>query len=189
MKRGFKRFLWGFRLDPFILPMVLGIALIPTLFPLIGADGCYLALLLWGLLVATAEHITYKGVPVPWAKRLTPNFLAVRDMFGCWRIFQIAVPITDCKAYLRELLEDQRRLPQALTAGTYRTLTHDTILNRLHKMDRVELLSVTPAYSSPLSVTIHAATKRRCAHCSEPCPFRGLDKPRQFYDVRFQVKN
>lgn len=188
MKQGFKRLLWSFCLDPFIFPLICGIALILALFPLLGANNCSFAVLLWCLLIAVAEHLTYKGIPVPWAKRLTPNFLSVRDMFGCWRIFQIPVPITDCKAYLRELLEDQRRLPAALSVGSYRTLTHDTILKRLQKMDNVELLSVKPAYSSPLSSTINNATKRRCAHCSDACPFRGLNKPRQFYEVRFQIK-
>ena len=119
---------------------------------------------------------------------MTPNFFAVRDIAGCWRIFQRRPErVENCKALLRELLEDQHRLPASLTTGLYRTLTHDTILNRLRGMGNVAILSSSPAYMATLEDTITRAVGRRCQHCTERCPFRGKRKLRQFYEVRFLV--
>lgn len=145
------------------------------------------SVLLWATLWAIWEGLMAKGWPRRWNRSLTPNFIAVRDLAGCWRIFQRPAPAGSCKEILKELLADQRRLPEALEPGMYRTLTHDTILNRLRQMDNVEILSCKPAYVATLEATLSGAVRGRCSHCSGRCPFLGRRQLRQFYDVCFLV--
>lgn len=183
------RLYWSqLKLSPFVGPMLTGWAVLALLLPPIGAD-LYTAVLLWTAAWAVLEHIAPKGHPGKWVRLLTPNFYAVRSLDGCWRIFQRRPERKgDCRQLLKDLLEDQRRLPEALTPGLYRTLTHETILARLKGMDNVAVLSSSPAYVATLEDTINQAVGRHCRLCKERCPFPGRQTLRQFYDVRFLVK-
>lgn len=177
------------KMNPFIGPLLAGWAVFTLIMPPIGAGWFYAALLLWAVLWAVLEHVAPKGYPKGRVKLLTPNFYAVRDVAGCWRIFQRRPELKgDCRTLLKDLLEDQHRLPTALTPGLYRTLTHDTILARLERMDNVAVLSSSPAYVATLEETVNQAMGQRCRRCTKRCPFPGRQKPRQFYDVRFLVK-
>lgn len=177
------------RINPFIGPLLAGWAVFALTMPLIGAGWFYAALLLWGALWASLEHVAPRGWPHGWVRLLTPNFWAVRDFSGCWRIFQRRPErVRDCRLLLKDLLEEQYRLPAALEPGLYRALTHDTILTRLKRMDNVAILSSFPAYVATLEETVNQAMGKRCRHCAERCPFPGRQTPRQFYDVRFLIK-
>lgn len=178
------------RINPFIGPMVTGLAVFALTMPLIGEGWFYAALLLWGALWAALEHVAPKGYPPRRVRLLTPNFYAVQDLTGCWRIFQRrpATAPEGCQDLLKDLLEEQHRLPAALTPGLYRTLTHDTILGRLKRMDNVAILSSSPAYVATLEETINQVMGKRCRRCTQRCPFPGRQKLRQFYDVCFLVK-
>lgn len=188
MKQSSKlRRLWcRLKMDPFFGPAMAGVAFLVVLEPWIGVTPCCVAMMSWTAFWAVLEHVALKGRPRFWTRNLTPNFFAVR-VAGYWRIFQRPAARIDCKSVLRELLADQRRLPDALEPGLYRTLTHDTILNRLRRMDNVEILSCRPVYVATLEDTIAGATKGRCSKCSGPCPFPGRKQLRQFYDVRFEI--
>lgn len=189
MRQSFRlrRSWWRLKLDPFVGPSLAGVAVLAVLEPWMGLTPCSVAVLLWAAFWAILEHVALKGRLQRWSRSLTPNFFAVR-VAGCWRIFQRPAPSGSCKEILKELLADQRRLQEALVPGTYRTLTHDTILSRLRRMDNVAILSCKPAYVATLEDTISGATKGRCAKCSGPCPFPGRRQLRQFYDVRFLVQ-
>lgn len=178
------------RINPFIGPMVTGLAVFALTMPLIGEGWFYAALLLWGALWAALEHVAPKGYPPRRVRLLTPIFYAVQDLTGCWRIFQRrpATAPEGCQDLLKDLLEEQHRLPAALTPGLYRTLTHDTILGRLKRMDNVAILSSSPAYVATLEETINQVMGKRCRRCTQRCPFPGRQKLRQFYDVCFLVK-
>lgn len=177
-----------FKINPFVSPLLAGWAVFSLVVPQLGA-GWFSILLLWGALWAVLEHVAPKGHPKHRVHLLTPNFYAVQDFSGCWRIFQRRPEHTgDCQDLLKELLEDQRRLPAALKPGLYRTLTHDTILTRLKRMDNVAIRSSSPAYVTTLEETITRAVGHHCRLCTEHCPFYGRQKPRQFYDVRFLIK-
>ncbi len=183
------RRLWcRLKLDPYIGPMVASAAILVALTPWVGPTVEYVSVLLWAVLWAIWEGLMAKGRPRSWIRSLTPNFIAVRDLAGCWRISQRPVPPGSCKEILRGLLADQRRLPEALEPGVYRTLTHDTILHRLRQMDNVEILACKPAYVATLEATLSGAVQGRCSHCSNRCPFPGRKQFRQFYDVYFLLK-
>ncbi len=183
------RRLWcRIKLDPYIGPMAASAAILVALMPWMGNQVGSVSVLLWGVLWAVWEGLMTIGRPRSWNRSLTPNFIAVRDFAGCWRISQRPAPPGNCKEILRELLADQRRLPEALEPGKYRTLTHDTILNRLRQMDNVEILACKPAYVATLEATLSGAVQGRCSHCSNRCPFPGRHQLRQFYDVRFLVR-
>jgi len=168
--------------------MVASAAILVALTPWVGSTVGYASVLLWAALWAIWEGLIARGRPRGWVQGLTPNFIAVRDLAGCWRIFQRPAPPGSCKEILRELLADQRRLPEALVPGMYRTLTHDTILSRLQQMGNVEILACKPAYVATLEATLSGAVRDRCSRCSNRCPFPGRRQLRQFYDVRFEVK-
>lgn len=178
------------KMDPTIGPVVTGWAVFALTMPLIGAGWFYVALLLWAVLWAVLEHVAARGYPKSHARLLTPYFYAVKDLSGYWRVFQRRREESkeSCKLLLKDLLEDQYRLPAALEPGKYHTLTHGTILARLERMDNVVILSSSPAYVATLEKIINQATGKRCRHCTKRCPFHGRQKPRQFYDVRFLVK-
>lgn len=183
------RRLWcRLKLDPYIGPMVASATILVALTPWVGPTVEYVSVLLWAVLWAIWEGLMAKGRPRNWNRSLTPNFIAVRDLAGCWRISQRPAPPGNCKEILRGLLADQRRLPEALEPGVYRTLTHDTILHRLRQMGNVEILACRPAYVATLGDTLCGAVRGRCSHCSSRCPFPGRHLLRQFYDVRFLVR-
>lgn len=183
------RRLWcRLKLDPNIGPMAASAAVLAALTPWVGSTVGYASVLLWAALWAIWEGLMAKGWPRCWNRSLTPNFMAVRDLAGCWRIFQRPAPPGSCKEILKELLADQRRLPEALEPGMYRTLTHDTILNRLRQVDNVEILVCKPAYVATLEATLSGAVRGRCSRCSNRCPFPGRRQLRQFYDVRFLIQ-
>lgn len=184
-----RRIWWQLKLDPFLAPMLAGWVIIVMAAPWIGAGWSYTALLLWGALWAFLEHVAPRGWPRGRVRLLTPNFWAVKDLSGCWRIFQRRPEEKgDCRQLLKGLLAEQRSLPDALTPGQYRTLTHETILVRLRQMPNVAILSCRPAYVATLEETINQATGKRCRHCAQRCPFPRRRKPRQFYDVRWKVR-
>lgn len=177
------------RIDPFLGPYVAGLAVLAALYLLVGAmPWWWLSWISWGLLWAVLEQAAMKGHPKRWVRRLTPNFCAIRDLFGTWRIFEKR-PLgwNDCRTVLGELIQDQRRLPAPLTPGRYRTLTHDTILLRLQGMANVKILSCHPAYVATLEHTISQIVRGRCRRCSVRCPFPGRTRLRTFYDIKFQV--
>lgn len=160
-----RRLWYRIKLDPYIGPMVASAAILMALTPWVGSMVGYAAVLLWAALWAVWEVLMAKGRLRNWSRRLTPNFVAVRDLAGCWRISQRPAPPGTCKEILRELLADQRRLPEALEPGMYRTLTHDTILHRLRQMDNVEILACKPAYVATLEATLSGAVRGRCSYC------------------------
>lgn len=183
-----RRLWWQLKFDSFLTPMLAGWAVFAAAAPWIGAGWFYTALLLWGALWAFLEHMAPRGWPRGQVRLLTPYFWAVKDLSGCWRIFQRRPKQSlDCKTALRGFLEEQKRLPAALTSGQYRALTHETILNRLRQMPNVTILSCRPAYVTTLEETVNQAMGKRCRNCSERCPFPGRKKPRQFYDVRWEI--
>lgn len=184
-----RQYWWQLKLSPFVGPMLTGWAVLALQLPFIGVDRLYMVILLWTVMWALLEHVAPKGHPKRRVHMLTPNFYAVRDFSNCWRIFQRRPERKEnCRQLLKDLLMEQRRLPEALEPGLYRALTHDTILTRLKEMDNVAILSSSPAYVATLEGTINQATGRKCKRCSDRCPFPGRRTPRQFYDVRFLVK-
>jgi len=134
-----------------------------------------------------------RGLPRSRAKSLTINFFAIKDLSGTWRIFQRAPALGTgtavCRQVLREILTDRVRLPDALMAnpGRYRTLTHDTFLERIKQIPGAEILTCRPAYVATLEDTISKATHGHCAKCAVRCPFVGRSQLRQFYDVTFRI--
>lgn len=182
------RCLWyQLRLNPFFCPSLAGCAVLTALLPWLGLSLWYGLVLLWAAFWALLEHMAPKGWPPATVRQLTPNFYAVRDLSGCWRVFQRPSNAGSCREALRDLLQDQTRLPAALKPGRYRTLTHDVILTRLQTVAQVTNLSFTPAYMATLDDIISRANRRRCKDCSDCCPFRTKHQARMFYDVRWEI--
>lgn len=177
------------RLNPFVGPLMAGLAVLTAVYPLAGATTWWLILWVsWAGLWATLEQLAGKGYPRSRVRTLTPNFYAVRDLGGTWRIFEKRPEKREtCRAVLGELLGDRQRLPAALVPGRYRALTHDTIVARLQGMANVKILSCRPAYTATLEHTILHVVWGRCRGCAERCPFPGRMRLRTFFDVEFLV--
>lgn len=176
-------------MNPFVSATLAGWLLFAPLYFFLGEIIFLAILVLWGMLWAVLEHVAPKGYPRRSTRLLTPNFFAVRDFTGGWRIFQRSPgEIGDCQVLLKGLLKDQIRLPEALLPGRYRALTHETILGRLRRLPHVEIQSCRRAYVATMEVTVSRAAKGRCRRCTDGCPFLGRSHPHQFYDVRFLVK-
>lgn len=177
------------RLNPFVDPLMAGLVVLAAVYPLAGATTWWLLLWIsWAVLWAALEQLAGKGYPRSRVRVLTPNFYAVRDLGGTWRIFEKR-PVNrgPCRAVLGELLRDRQRLPAALVPGRYRALTHDTIVARLQGMANVRILSCRPAYTATLECTIRHVVCGRCRRCAERCPFPGRTRLRTFFDVEFLV--
>lgn len=177
------------RLNPFLGPLAVGLAILAVMYPLVGTTPWWLLLwIFWAVLWAILEQLAGSGHPRSRVRVLTPNFYAVRDLGGTWRIFEKRPKKGEtCRAVLGELLRDQQRLPAALVPGRYRTLTHDTIVVRLQGMANVKILSCRPAYTATLEHTILHVVRGRCRGCAERCPFPGRLRLRTFFDVEFLI--
>ena len=180
---------WQLKMNPFVSATLAGWLLFAPLYFFLGESIFLAILVLWGMQWAVLEHVAPNWRPCHLSRLLTPNFFAVRDLTGGWRIFQRSPGETgDCQVLLKGLLKDQIRLPEALLPGRYRALTHETILGRLRRLPHVEIQSCRRAYVATMEATVSRAVKGRCRHCTDGCPFLGRSHPRQFYDVRFLVK-
>lgn len=184
-----RRSLFQMKMNPFLGPALAGSGLLVALLPWVGiSPWWYAALLLWAALWAFLEHMAPTGHPRSRVRELTPNFYAVLDLAGCWRIYERPASVSgDCRHILQDILSEQRRLPASLTPGRYRALTHDTIVARLQGMANVKILNSCPAYVATLEATISGAMRGRCKRCSIRCPFPRRQQLRRFYDIRFQV--
>ena len=177
------------KLNPFFAPEVTGFVVLTALLPWIGISLWYGFVLLWAVLWATLEHMAKREWPRSRVRLLTPNFFAVKDLAGVWRIFQrVPTRLVSCRQMAKELLEDQRRLSEALTPGRYYTLTHETILSRLRGMDKVNVTFCREAYVATMEDTVLRIMRGHCKHCTEQCPFLGRSKSSTFYEVRFEIR-
>lgn len=183
-----RRLWYESKLNPFLGPSVTGCAVLTALIPWTGLSLWYCLVLLWAALWAALEHAAPKGWPPCRVRQLTPNFYAVKDLTGGWRIFQRPSDLGDCREALRDLLKDQDRLPAALKPGRYRALTHEAVLTRLQAMAQVKSLTWKAAYMATLEEVVSRTVRRRCKGCSEHCPFHGKHKARMFYEVRFEIR-
>jgi len=155
---------------------------------LVLVDLAFMWVLLMAILFMTSRH----GHPRYLTRILTPNFYSVRLLPGRWTIYQRRVAkqkeLPDCKTLLKDLVAEQNRLPAALEPGRYKTLTHDTVLHRLRRMQNARDIVVKPAYMSDMKSICAAMTGKRCKKCKEPCPFLAQrETPRQFYLVTFEI--
>lgn len=177
--------------SPFLAPEAAGCAVLTAFLPWVGISTWYGLLLLWAALWAVLEQTVKKGWPRSSVRFLTPNFYAVKDLAGVWRIFQrSAERWRSCSQIVKGLLKDQKRLPDALPPGRYYALTHETILLRLQAMCNVKIISCREAYVATMEETVFRIVRGRCRHCiKEHCPFLGRSKSRMFYEIRFEIKN
>lgn len=189
---GARAFLWGLRVNPLLPPLLGGYALLAAIALCTGGAAWLFFSLLWVLTFAALDWLAAHGRPRWLALGLTPHFYAVRAPAGWYGIFQRRPDggrSTDCKALLRSLAEQQRRLPAALPPGRYRALTHETVLRRLRAMENASIITATPAYTADLARIRSRMTGGRCKHCKQKCPFpQDTSVKRQFYFVTFQVR-
>lgn len=179
MRQGFRKLLFQIRLH---LPsqIMLGGYLIFVVLALITLEQRWLFLaLLWVVFCWALGRAANEGRPAGLSAVLTPNFYAVRCLNGRWSIFQRRRRKQrhgDRRAYLKELVAEQRLLPAALKPGRYQALTHGTVLRRLKAMKNAVDIQVTPAYRAALQ----AQRGRGCRAGVE-------GKKRQFYLVWFTI--
>lgn len=197
MKQSFNRLcrVWHqLRTDPYLPPAMLGYSVLLLAF-CITSDALWLgAAIAWVALIYLLTRTCPYGRPRWLARQLTPNFFSVRLLPGRWTIFQRRAVggkgQPDCRQLLKELLADQRRLPDALALapGRYKTTTHDTVLNRLRKMQNARITSEKPVYTSTMAAICSAMTGGRCKKCKKTCPFlTQREQARQFYEVKFEI--
>lgn len=185
-----RRVWYQVRQNPFLAPEMAGCAVLTAFLPWVDISVWYALLLLWTALWAALEHVSKKGWPRSRVRLLTPNFYAVKDLTGVWRIFQRpAERWKSCSQIVKGLLKDQQRLPEALLPGRYYALTHETILLRLQAMCNVKITSCQEAYVATMEETVLRIMRGRCRHCCKKhCTFLGRSRSRTFYEVRFEIQ-
>lgn len=192
MSQSLTRLLCQIRLDPILALLLAGYAPALLLAFLTLEVGWIFFALLWTGLCTLLGRMAARGWPRRFAMPLTRNFYAVRSWGGRWSIFQRRPhgPCrADCKALLRSLAEEQRRLPAALPPGRYRALTHATVLRRLRAMETAVEVAAVPVYKLSLAGIRAQMTGGRCKHCKGRCPFPQDDgTARQFYLVSFRIR-
>lgn len=176
--------------SPFLIPEAAGCTVLTAFLPWAGISTWYSLVLFWAVLWAVLEQIVKKGWPRSRVRFLTPNFYAVKDLAGVWRIFQRpAERWSSCSQIVKGLLKDQQRLPDALPPGRYYALTHETILLRLQAMCNVKIIFCRGAYVATMEETVLRIVRGRCQYCcKEHCPFLGRFRSRTFYEVRFEIR-
>lgn len=93
-----------------------------------------------------------------------------------------------CMELRRSLIQDSRDAAVGIPAGKYQALTHEAVLRRLERSERISVESVKPVYTGTLQPILLAQSHKRCRRCKTPCSAWNAPK-RQFYLVRFQVTN
>lgn len=185
--------------DPFLLLLVLGYVIL-LLAACASSNGLLVGIatllvdiaFMWVLLMAVLYMTSQHGHPRYLTRILTPYFYSVKLLPGRWTIYQRRVAkqkeLPDCKTLLKDLVAEQTKLPAALEPGKYKTLTHDTVLNRLRRMRNARDIVAKPAYIADMKSICSAMTGKRCKKCKEPCPFFAQrETPRQFYLVTFEI--
>lgn len=171
-----QRLLWcGYLILLLLAPMHIAFLLLAVLWAAV-----------WLLLDKLAAAVRLPGL----AKPLTPNFYALRSPWGWQGVFQRKPPGggTPCRELLLGLCREQNALPDALTPGRYRTVTHETVLRRLRCMENASIRSIQYAYTANMAGIYDTMTGGRCRHCTAPCLFyKAAEKERQFYFVVFDI--
>ena len=185
-----RRVWYQLKQSPFLAPEMVGCVVLTAFLPWVGIPVWYGFLLLWAALWAGLEQMVKEGWPRSRVRFLTPNFYAVKDLTGVWRIFQRPAERGKiCSQIVKGLLKDQQRLPDALPPGRYYALTHETILLRLQAMCNVKIISCREAYVATMEETVLRIVRGHCRHCGEErCPFLGRSKRRTFYEVQFEIQ-
>lgn len=179
-------------MDPYIVPMAMGY----SIFLVLGLYICRFGLILsivWVLGIGILSRTCPAGQPHWMATVLTPNFYSVQLWSGRRGIYQRCAVRRkrppDCRALLLGVLQDQVRLPAALTSGRYQAITHETILRRLHRMPNTRVTKAKPIYTADLKTICASMAGGFCKHCKERCPFLAVKNVRkQFYYVQFEIE-
>lgn len=91
-----------------------------------------------------------------------------------------------CPELRQSLIQDSRDAAAGIPAGKYQVITHETVLRRLERSERICVESAKPIYKGTLQPILKAQSHNRCRHCKAPCSAWNAPA-RQFYLVRFQV--
>ena len=121
------------------------------------------------------------------------NFIALRSMpildgkpyYFIGQQAQKGAKHKQCRTLQYSLLRDKAALEQ-LPSGIYKTITHDGVLNVLRSSNRIQLISVTPAYKADLRSILRMQSGKRCRRCKSRCKAWN-SPPRQFYVVEFTI--
>lgn len=195
MSRSFNyiRRVWhGLFVDPFFWPAMLGYG-VSVIIASATTNLLWLAIGVgWVAVILVLMHSCPRGRPHRLARLLTPHFYCVRFLSNRWTVFQRRATAKkeqpDCRLLLKDLVAEQIRLPDALLPGRYVTITHDTVLHRLKKMQNARVLSEKPIYTSTMAAICSAMTGGRCKKCKNHCAFATQRKQaRQFYKVEFEI--
>lgn len=92
-----------------------------------------------------------------------------------------------CRTLQYSLLRDKAALEQ-LPSGTYKTITHDGVLNFLRTCHHIHDLTATPAYKADLRHILRQQSGDQCRRCKKRC-MSWNSPPRQFYFVSFVISH
>lgn len=166
--------------------------LLLCLYLLTGRAAWYGGTILLLCAAAALERALPRGRPARLSRALTRHFYAVYDpLAGRWCVSERRPGrcARDCKEAVRALLKEQTELPAALFPGAYRALTHDTVLRRMEREERIRIERVQPAYTASLRAVYNSLTGGRCRRCRNRCPFGNARTSRRtFYAVSFTVE-
>ena len=92
-----------------------------------------------------------------------------------------------CRTLQYSLLRDKAALEQ-LPSGTYKTITHDGVLNFLRTCHHIHDLTSVPAYKADLRHILRKQSGGQCHRCKKRC-MSWNSPPRQFYFVSFVISH
>lgn len=182
MRQSFRRLYYRCMVDP---RMVIILAAMPVY--VVGLAAAAPAIWLPALAVIFLSLLWGKLASI----HIGNNFLALPALPGRPRticqVRQKGAKKMSCRVLRRSVLLDAGQVSSALPDGTYRTLTHETVIRRLKRMGGITILAMHPAYFDTLHSVLLCETAKRCRRCRQRC--NAWDSPiRQFYLVRFEKK-
>lgn len=183
MRQNFKRWYYHFITDPALLLML-------PFWPLYILGMRLSRPILWFpvLLILLALAFWQKFCRID----IGQNFQALPALPGGYRTIgqrkQKGARAQTCRELRRTLLQDSWEAANHIPPGNYQALTHETVLRRIERSNRIRVDLMMPIYMGTLQPVLNAQTNGRCRHCKATCSAWNAPQ-RQFYLVRFRVIN
>ncbi len=134
--------------------------------------------------IVTSKWVKGK-VPIL-SRRVAENFYIVPSLRGWHSIHQMRANKTATCKEIRRSLAHTGDLNAFLPNGTYRVLSHESVLRRVRRTPGAHILKETPMGKQDMKKTLGYITSNRCKKCREKCS-AWRTEPREYYDVMFEI--
>ena len=133
------------------------------------------------------QHMTSLSVGENFAALRSIPIIDGKPYYYLCQVAQKGAAKKRCRTLQYSLLLDKAALEQ-LPSGTYKTLTHDGVLNILKSCHHIQNLTALPTYKADLRPILRKQSGGQCRRCKKHC-MSWNSPPRQFYFVSFVITN